>query len=191
MLTAAHCLNYVSDTATVLAGTTNLNSGGLKYNITQYIVHEDYDPWTGWGAKNDIGLVQIDGEFDFNDLVQSAEFIDPEKNSTCLAAGWGSTADDVDPKELRFVELTAFNFELCREVAGDELGQSYLGPEQVCAEGPVGKGACFGDSGGPLVCDGKLAGVVSYAILACAQGYPDVYTKPTAYVDWINEKVQS
>ena len=176
------------DNLTVVAGTNSLLSGGVTYNVTQYFSHEDFDITT---IKNDIALIQIDGEFEFNELIQPAEYFDLEENSTCIVTGWGRTEDNDNPDDLLFVELTGLNYEVCGDVAGGTAAGAYLGPEQVCAVGPVGQGACSGDSGGPLVCDGKLAGVVSYAMVPCAEGYPDVYSKPTAYVDWINEKIQS
>lgn len=50
------------------------------------------------------------------------------------------------------------------------------------------KNVISGDSGGPLVSNDTLIGLVSWSI-GCARGYPDVYTKVYAYLDWINQNM--
>jgi secreted trypsin-like serine protease len=53
-----------------------------------------------------------------------------------------------------------------------------------------------GDSGGPLVQelpDGsrELIGIVSWGVIPCGQSNaPSVYTRVSAYVDWINDNAQ-
>lgn len=48
-----------------------------------------------------------------------------------------------------------------------------------------------GDSGGPLIqSNGNRAtqiGIVSFSIPCAVQGYPDVFTKVSKYIDWINQ----
>ena len=51
-----------------------------------------------------------------------------------------------------------------------------------------------GDSGGPLQCnmeDGRwyLAGITSFGSGCAKAGYPDVFTRLTHYVDWIQETI--
>lgn len=48
-----------------------------------------------------------------------------------------------------------------------------------------------GDSGGPLAYNGSLVGVVSYGTAICAIGQPDVYTRVSSFVDWIDENTSS
>jgi len=45
-----------------------------------------------------------------------------------------------------------------------------------------------GDSGGPLFVDGTVVGLVSWAYGCAVQGYPTVYTRVSAYRDWIREQ---
>ena len=64
----------------------------------------------------------------------------------------------------------------------------------VCAGGePVsGSGTCNGDSGGPLQCRAVdqswvQVGITSYGTPMCGLANdPDVFTRVSAYVDWIN-----
>lgn len=164
------------------------HSGGSVFNVTQALHHPDFNYSS---LQNDIGLIQIEGEFQFNDKLQPIEFIEPEINATCYAAGWGETQNVSFPQTLQFVELTALSLEDCKEIAGSYADGLYLEKEQICALGTEGRGACYGDSGGPLVCDDKLAGIVSYGLLPCARGIPDVYTRPSQYTDWINKVINS
>lgn len=49
-----------------------------------------------------------------------------------------------------------------------------------------------GDSGGPLVLDDKstVVGIVSEGIgLGCESGWPDLYTKVSYYLDFINSEL--
>nr|CBC01169.1 chymotrypsin-like proteinase 6C precursor [Tribolium castaneum] len=188
VVTAAHCIYSVTVGQTTLtAGTNKLHSGGTSYSVSQAVHHPDFN-YTS--LQNDIGLIQIVGEFEFTEIVQPVEFIEPEINATCHAVGWGETQDVAFPEILQFVELTALGLEDCKKIAGHYADGLYLEKEQICALGSEGQGACYGDSGGPLVCDGKLAGVVSYGLLPCARSIPDVYTRPSQYLDWINSVIK-
>ncbi|XP_044261156.1 transmembrane protease serine 9-like [Tribolium madens] len=189
VVTAAHCIFDVSNNSTtVLAGTNKLHSGGISYNVSQALYHPEFNHTN---IQNDIGLIQIVGEFAFSDNIQPVEFIEPEINATCQAVGWGETETGAFPETLQFVELIALGLDDCKRIAGDYAEGLYLGKEQICGLGHEGQGACFGDSGGPLICDGKLAGIVSYGLLPCARSIPDVYTRASQYADWINTVIQS
>lgn len=54
----------------------------------------------------------------------------------------------------------------------------------LCTLVEHGVGTCNGDSGGPLVINNTLAALVSWGI-PCALGRPDVYTRMSAYADWV------
>ena len=64
-----------------------------------------------------------------------------------------------------------------------------VGPAQICA-GAVGRDSCQADSGGPLTkvdsngCRYQV-GIVSWGIGCAREDTPGVYTKVTAYADWI------
>lgn len=48
-----------------------------------------------------------------------------------------------------------------------------------------GVDSCFGDSGGPAVLNGKLIGIVMGGDGCARPGYPGIYTKISAFYDWI------
>ncbi|KAJ3652970.1 hypothetical protein Zmor_018892 [Zophobas morio] len=184
VLTSAECIFEVTNTSTVLVGTNSQTSGGTTYNIAATVQHENFITIT---EGDDIGLIQIDGQFEMGDAVQVAEFGDPDGvNATCMAVGWGWLPDWNYSAELQFVEVAALSNADCVTISGVHLGSIKVGDGQVCSLGAEGEGVCFGDLGGPLVCGGKVAGVASYPIMACGMGFPDLYTRVSAYLDWIN-----
>ncbi len=72
----------------------------------------------------------------------------------------------------------------------------YVDSTNVCAGGRTYGGVCKGDSGGPLQCkssDGKWyqVGITSWGVPCAQPGFPDVYTKVSAYYDWIVQNIQN
>lgn len=107
-------------------------------------------------------------------------------------AGWG-IYDLENPKSsdaLQFVTVPIINLEHCQYVYHKVFK---VGPEQVCAGGVEGKDSCGGDSGGPLMVvdayDGPpkyyLMGLVSFGATKCGNMKPAVYTRISAYIEWI------
>jgi len=100
--------------------------------------------------------------------------------------GWGKTRD-VEGYEpfatLLSVNLTVLDQKACQDIPG-------YGPEKIhdkvfCASDPVQK-TCKGDSGGPVVNQNVLVGVVSWGKKECeSDDRPGVYTRVSAYADWI------
>lgn len=45
-----------------------------------------------------------------------------------------------------------------------------------------------GDSGGPLTVNGKLVGLVSWAMGCALTDYPTVYTRVASHLNWIKAK---
>lgn len=48
---------------------------------------------------------------------------------------------------------------------------------------------CYGDSGGPLAVDGELVGIVSMG-KPCAKGVPDIFTRVSYFLEWIDEHMK-
>ena len=73
------------------------------------------------------------------------------------------------------------------------VGKMYVRDTQLCAGAfpKPGKTLCSGDSGGPLQCVGSDGlwyqyGTLSYGANKCgAANEPDVFTKVSQYIDWI------
>lgn len=77
----------------VYSGSIFLSGDGQTHPIAQYVVNGDYDPDHNW--RNDVCLVQIQDEFQFNDRVQQVT-LPPQgwpvnDGDKTLISGWGYT----------------------------------------------------------------------------------------------------
>jgi secreted trypsin-like serine protease len=185
VLTAAHCFPAPKlGGVGVKAGVTK-RSTGVWGETDRVFVHEGY---SGQTHENDIALVRLKyapaGEI--IPLAQPTQEIKPCE--LLEVTGWGRTADRgpvseiLQKGEVPYTENVACN-------AQDAYGGA-IKPGMICAgfrDGGVD--SCQGDSGGPLVLRGPdgpvLVGVVSWGEGCARKLKYGVYTRVTAYNDWI------
>ncbi|MEK9839270.1 MAG: serine protease, partial [Ilumatobacter sp.] len=168
--------------------------------VAQIIEHPSYESDS---FLNDIALLRLSSDLDLSGTnraaIQLPFSVDagswPARDTAVTAMGWGCTdvlgfEDSCSnyPDALRSVGLSVQASPgdwQCAEVIG------YWSPLMMCA-GTAGGGAdtCSGDSGGPLVVgegsSAVLAGITSWGDGCGLAGYPGVYTRVTAYVDWVS-----
>ncbi|XP_026735233.1 CLIP domain-containing serine protease 2-like isoform X1 [Trichoplusia ni] len=186
--------------------------------VEQIIAQENYIPEDS-NQHHDIALLRLSYNAQFNDFVKpiclplsndlkynSFEGTDME------VAGWGKTEtqgatgdssqiytgpnlsgteSDVKLK----VRVPVVNIQRCANVY--ERVSRQIDDTQICAGGIAGQDSCRGDSGGPLMGTAPAAnnwmvlGVVSYGPSPCGTpGWPGVYTRVGAYIDWILSKLR-
>lgn len=76
VLTAAHCvLGAEASDVSVLVGTSNLASGGQRYQAARLVAHENY---TAFQFSWDIGLVKLSSDVVFGPLVQPIQVYNTE-----------------------------------------------------------------------------------------------------------------
>ncbi|KDR20688.1 trypsin-1-like [Zootermopsis nevadensis] len=198
VVTAGHCIPEYG-TLEVVAGEHNLNSNeGTEQTVrvSQAIVHPRFE---GDVAPYDIALVKLQSPLVFDEHVQPISLPVPDSipSGNSILSGWGSistTNNPSMPANLQTADLPIIDYDTCLETYGSD---SPLDPSNVCT-GPLSGGfsACSGDSGGPLVKeqpDGsrELIGIVSWGVIPCGQSNaPSVYTRVSAYIDWINDNAQ-
>jgi secreted trypsin-like serine protease len=214
ILTAAHCLHSIDDddpidisTIEIRIGITNLNETTTKnlFSIRKVTLHNDFNPNT---YKNDIALIRLDRSVIQSDTIQMlclpsfTSYIYPPVNRTVIAIGWGHTIDplinpnSLIPTHLQQTLLPVLPITINKNNTNLCFEQEINAPDQqLCAGYADGLAdTCQADSGGPLMLftdqHWELVGIVSYGI-GCGQTMlPGVYTRVSAFLDWINDRIR-
>ncbi|XP_073817736.1 trypsin-1 [Musca autumnalis] len=112
----------------------------------------------------------------------------------CVATGWGKANVSGDLTDLLLkTNVPLHNNRRCKDAYGTFV-RIHRG--HLCAGKLNGKGGtCVGDSGGPLQCrltktgPWILAGITSFGSGCSIEGYPDVYTRISHYMKWIQDTI--
>lgn len=83
-----HILFYSEQDIDIVVGTYQWNSGGSRYHLKESLIHELYGgPLPGY----DIGLVKVQGEFEFNEKVQPIKYSTKKvpAGTQLQTFGWG------------------------------------------------------------------------------------------------------
>ena len=174
-----------------------------EFRIAALFIHHDYQKPAA--RQNDIALLKLDRpvvEDHFVGKICLPFGAARHRDYTGVrltAAGFGRVGPGGDsaPSEVMLeVTLPGVDQQSCA-AAIRQLG-GVLGPRQMCAGGELGRDVCFGDSGAPLVADpgpGELAptlvGVVAYGAQECDGTVPSVFTRVSAYLNWILDRIAS
>lgn len=196
ILTAAHCFKGLLNSPTawrVTGGIVNLfspyPSSRQKQYVRKIIKHPQY---SGQAASPyDIALVQTFYPFRESEAVSPVCLPKDDHISlkNCFLTGWGQTGDKNDKRRLQQLKGNAIEAKVCQNAWGDH---GKVIESQVCF-GSATQGGCKGDSGGPLVCkkDNRWVqvGIVSWGSPTC-DTYPTVFTKVSAYREWIDQIIK-
>jgi secreted trypsin-like serine protease len=213
LLTAAHCLVAANgerrpiESIEVTAGIERLSLAEARNHIKveAAIVHPDYDPRT---QANDIALLRLARAWTGR-VVRLASGSDSEPAGKVTVAGFGATAegqsqgvgesrsgerigllsDDLMAAELRVSPLGACAAAYQALPADTGFGELAIGTSNICASSPRVRDACQGDSGGPLLVRGEYdlvqVGIVSFGYGCAVPGFDGVYTRVSAFAEWI------
>ncbi len=191
VLTAAHC--FASNDAVgvrVKAGATDHRIGGVWKDVQKVFRHEKYNAKT---KENDLALVKLASQPTGTSIALPTPGLELPQCEHLEVTGWGRTVDGKGgaSDKLRKAMVPYVDNATCNE------RESYNGkvlPGMMCA-GFHEVDACQGDSGGPLVLKGPdgpvLVGIVSWGE-GCGQKFKyGVYTRVSAYRDWIDKAMAS
>ncbi|CAF2792753.1 unnamed protein product [Rotaria sp. Silwood2] len=199
ILTAAHCFNQIDDHGNIeiFAGMDSLSSIALsKRKIHKIYIHENYSYDENY--FHDIAIIQVDRPFELNNqpifsraclpnrYIITNEYL--SKDSKLIVVGWKSSIINNDMSNI----LQQISVKLIHNQNVSCLKLIQNTSYQFCA-GLIQniKVPCQGDSGGPIFVykntHWEQVGIVSYGDGCSVSGYPKVYTKLSAYVDWINK----
>ncbi|KAL0151348.1 hypothetical protein M9458_053342 [Cirrhinus mrigala] len=188
VMTAAHCKKK-HETLTAVIGVHDLTKyeGFVSIGVKSYHKHPDFKRRT---MQNDIMLLRLEKEVKQNETVKIISIPtqegDIKPDSVCSVAGWGRLSNFEEQSTcLMEADVQIMNDTECRNKWKDK----YSASEMMCVYGHGG--SCRGDSGGPLVCGDTAVGVTSFGgeNVCNSRERPEVYTKISAYLSWINSTI--
>ncbi|XP_078509273.1 serine protease 27-like [Lissotriton helveticus] len=209
VVSAAHCyygLGYPQSSYRVCLGMYQLSSSnpnsvcsGVKTIIANSL-------YTSTGTLGDILLLELETTVTFTDFIMPvclpASSVDLPSGLNCWVTGWGNIFSSVQlyyPQTLQEVMVPIITQSTCDYLYHLGSSVSFAKPiilrDMICAGYTAGgKDSCQGDSGGPLVCAAYggswfLAGIVSWREGCAKANRPGVYTRVTAYTEWIQRYV--
>jgi len=139
----------------------------------------------------DIALIELKSPITFSNHIQPVclptadDTVAVEPNSAWVT-GWGTTSEGGSISEtLRQVKVPFVSMTTCKKDYPNDVDDQVM----ICA-GRQGIDTCQGDSGGPLVVQNAknawyMYGLTSWGYGCAENGHPGVYSRVTAYCDWI------
>ncbi|XP_051173404.1 venom serine protease Bi-VSP-like [Leptopilina boulardi] len=199
VLTAGHCVYNRPDLILVRLGDLDLfsntdNVQPLDVLIEKYILHPEYSATT---YTNDIAILKLKDNIPFSALIHPiclplADDIRKRDFARTFPfiAGWGSIYfNGPSSSHLQELQIPIVDTYQCQK-AFKQFKTSTIDERTICAGyARGGKDACQGDSGGPLMFPKEttfyLIGIVSFGFRCAEPGFPGVYTRITAFLDFI------
>uniref|UniRef100_A0A9J7YQ43 trypsin n=1 Tax=Cyprinus carpio carpio TaxID=630221 RepID=A0A9J7YQ43_CYPCA len=186
VLTAAHCRKG-NEILTVVVGAHDLRNS----KSSDHIGVKNYIPHSG---LNDIMLLRVTNSTEKLNLNNYVNWISLPKdgedveNTKCSVAGWGQRqTNGQNSNHLMEASVYILNNMECEK----KWGPIYSVSKMMCTGGHGG--SCLYDSGGPLVCGDTAVGITAFGYrLQCnSPQYPNVYTKISPYIQWINRIIRN
>uniref|UniRef100_H2PY97 Chymotrypsin like elastase 3A n=1 Tax=Pan troglodytes TaxID=9598 RepID=H2PY97_PANTR len=201
VVTAGHCISR-DLTYQVVLGEYNLDvkegpEQVIPINSEELFVHPLWNR-SCVACGNDIALIKLSRSAQLGDAVQLASLppagdILPNK-TPCYITGWGRLYTNGPlPDKLQQARLPVVDYKHCsRWNWGSAVKET-----MVCAGGYLRSG-CNGDSGGPLNCPTEDGGWQVHGVTSFVSGFgcnfiwkPTVFTRVSAFIDWIEETIAS
>ncbi|NWH88517.1 PRS56 protease, partial [Aegithalos caudatus] len=201
VLTAAHCFggNRNELAWTVVVGDYELGKPGAGKRavpVRRILPHPKFNPKTFHG---DLALLELAVPLAPSPTVSPVCLpsgpAEPSPGTPCYIAGWGSLYEEGPAADVVMeAQVPLLSQETCRGALGKDLLTSAM----FCA-GYLSGGidSCQGDSGGPLACEDPtshhfvLYGITSWGDGCGERGKPGVYTRVTAFADWLSLQMDS
>ncbi|XP_053661246.1 CLIP domain-containing serine protease B8-like [Anopheles marshallii] len=164
-----------------------------NFGIEAQIVHPGYDK-NGPFQHHDIALIRLDRDATMNNFVSPVclppdNFTPTTPNVNVTAVGFGHTGQQRHSGIKKKAQFPVFAQEECDK----KWKNIEIIEQQLCAGGVFGIDSCSGDSGGPLMVRRFYwiqEGVISFGNQCALEGWPGVYTRVSAYLDWIRQNIR-
>ncbi|KAH8369485.1 hypothetical protein KR009_012380 [Drosophila setifemur] len=219
VLTAAHCVSAIPsdwqltgvrlgdwdtttnpDCITQKNGNRDCNDPYVDNPVVERIPHPQY-PGNARDQLHDIALLRLRDVVNYISPVCLPSLPNQRDNiflgRTVVVAGWGRTETNFTSNRKLKAEVEPVSLSDCNERYSSQ--RRTVTANQLCAGGVEGVDSCRGDSGGPLMLEEiyagnanyYIAGVVSYGPTPCGlRGWPGVYTRVAAYLDFIENNIR-
>ncbi|XP_067888733.1 chymotrypsin-like elastase family member 2A [Heterodontus francisci] len=220
VMTAAHCIISTPGRFAVVLGEHDLEQKGNEYlrHVQFIITHPGWNP-ASLANGNDIALVRLAKPAYGTPDVQLANLpannqILPN-GYTCYITGWGLTQhlpvgsrdsttqwhkskrklwpNGYPSTTLQQALLPVVDYATC---SSPYWWSTAVNENMICAGGDGVTSGCQGDSGGPLNCQAAdgiwvVQGIVSFGPVYCViEKKPTVFTRVSAYTDWIFQTME-
>ncbi|XP_076619477.1 trypsin-4-like [Colletes latitarsis] len=186
-ITAASCV-FGADLSTmsVRVRSDTLSSGGDELEVSDIVVHEDFDKYV---LLNDIALIKFKLPEQFSEKLLPIGI--PEKEdykladgTTCFVTGWKHNLGGQAESQITAMAVPIVNQDICSSTM--PCYEPVL-QKMLCAGNmTLGVETCQGDPGAPLMEAQTLIGVLSYGLGCKTMIHPGVYTRVSSYLPWIS-----
>ncbi|XP_007530404.2 transmembrane protease serine 11B-like [Erinaceus europaeus] len=194
LLTAAHCFGKTNNSGewTVNFGTA-VQKPLMTRKVQNIIIHENYNVSS---LHHDIALVELAENVSFTKRIRKICLPEAKmklsENDSVVVTGWGKLyMYGPDPEILQEAYIKIIDNKICN---GPQALSKLVTDNMLCAGFMTGGAdSCQKDSGGPLAYSNSrniwyLVGIVSWGSGCGEKNKPGVYTRVTAYRDWITSK---
>ncbi|KAL7732203.1 hypothetical protein ACLKA6_018443 [Drosophila palustris] len=117
---------------------------------TNIVVHPEWDPNQ---HLNDIALIKLPADLQFDDYIKPAQFPDPNQfyeNESGVISGWGqASVPGPMTNTLMFSNVTILSNEECKSIEHKYYPGMFFPSSWICIMSSDSS-PCYGDSGGPL-----------------------------------------
>ncbi|XP_047041336.1 trypsin 3A1-like [Helicoverpa zea] len=168
---------------------TNDTSEDRVRSIANITVHPSY--LTSRPFTDDIAVITLTVPFP-NNVVKpvplSEREVSPQEIGACTLSGWGSqNSSATESAQLIYSSQTIFDWNACVLAHSILPPPLVIQPSMICAypHNSLSVG-CTGDIGNPLVCHDSLTGIAAKTQNCIQPPMPEVYTKVSTYIPWIN-----
>ncbi|XP_045449079.1 trypsin alpha-3-like [Melitaea cinxia] len=185
LVTAAQCWrsrSYQARTFTVILGSVNYNSGGIRISTNDVVTHPNYNTNN---INNDVAVIRI-SSVTFNNNIRPIALATGSNDyvgATAVAAGFGRTSDFGGISSLaRHVSLQVIDNNTCASayIAG------YVVDSTLCTSNSGGRSPCGGDAGGPLAIGNTLIGISSFGSSRGCTTAPGCFARVTSFASWLS-----
>ncbi|XP_067622677.1 lectizyme [Eurosta solidaginis] len=194
IITAGHCISEPVGMGAIagLHTRTTVDEKTQSRIVDFGLVHKSFNGSVG---PFDIAILHTSEAFLINQWVQPAALPHREEihSGETHLYGWGQTKawGFSGPKSLHTVQTEVIDWNECKDIVPADAP---LQESNICTTShQKGISACNGDSGGPLVqqhegAPSEIIGIVSWGFIPCGYGnMPSIYTRVSAYLDWISD----